>query len=433
MRPEPQKNPRDWKSFSFETGHFLLHVPTAHVALVDAQTVDHVEGVSMSPDIEAALAELEASLPKPAQRARITPDISAISLNLAQGCNLRCTYCFAGEGDYGNKGMMTSETGIQTIRMLSAGKKSFHIVFFGGEPMLNFTTIEEVVAWCENQIDCRYSFSITTNGTLLNEKKIAWFKQHNFSMNLSYDGKGLQAAQRLNKDKISDSEALVTRKITQLSEALQTLRHFQIRATITRGNLDKLYPAILDTLSSTNYKMFVSHHATPLRSFAFTADDIDKLGSVYKRVIDHLLEENEFEKLLRLRNIKNWIDTIHRGRTKQMACGAGVNYLTVSTEGRFYLCHRFNEDESENYGSIEAGLNQEKLQAICDFRGAQRDPCRSCWMREWCAGGCFHEHKAAHGDIFDIDPMYCKLQALEIEQAMRVYSHLQEKAPQLLD
>src|SRR5262249_54506863 len=113
--------------------------------------------------------------------------------------------------------------------------------------------------------------------------------------------------------------------------------------------------------------------------------------------------------------------------------GAGVNYLTVSVEGDFYLCHRFNEDQSEKYGSISEGLDKPRLDEVAAFRGAALDPCKSCWLRQWCAGGCMHEHKVATGNKFDLDPMYCKLLSLEVSQAMRIYTLLLKKAPHLLD
>src|SRR5690606_20818968 len=153
--------------------------------------------------------------------------------------------------------------------------------------------------------------------------------------NLSYDGKGLHARQRLNRDLKSNSEAHVTSNLDKFEGALSSLRSFQLRTTITRENLDLLYDSLLATLGSTGYKMFVSHHASPLRAMHFGEADIDKLGAVYARVVDTLAAGQEYEKLLRLRNIRNWVNTIHAGKTRQIACGAGVSYLTVSATGRY--------------------------------------------------------------------------------------------------
>jgi uncharacterized protein len=403
------------------------------VLAVTDDVVAHLTGTVTDHDMDAALADMALSLPQPPPRQPVKTDIGAISLNMAQGCNLRCTYCFAGEGDYGNKGMMTAETAIAAIKFFTQDRKSFHVVFFGGEPLLNFSVIKDVVAWCETQPQVRFSFGLTTNGTLLTAEKLAWMKDKGIKLTVSYDGKGLQAKQRLNKDKTTNSETLVEKKLATFATQLGELREMNLRATIQRDNIEMLEEALLATLTSSTFKLSVSHHATPLRAFQFNEADVDKLGVVYKKVIDRFLAEEAYEKLLRLDNVKRYVKTIHAGKTRQYACGAGVNYLTVSVAGDFYLCHRFNEEEEENFGNVRDGLKRDRLDEIANFRNAEAEPCNSCWMKEWCAGGCFHEHKTASGSKFQPDPMYCKLQGLEIEQALRVYTILLAKAPHLLD
>lgn len=420
-----------WRAFSFETGHFLLHVPSSHVLEVDAALAQHVRGEATLDDGDEALISIAADLPQPPVR-DVRTDIRAISLNMAQGCNLRCVYCFAGDGDYGKKAMMSLATAKRVVDFFTAGKDWFHITFFGGEPLLNFPVMKELVAYCET-LPLRFSYAVTTNGTLLNEEKLAWLKDKKVAVTLSYDGHGLQARQRLSKDKVGNSEALVERKLKAFDEQLHKLRSVLLRSTVTRANLDILEESIISTISSHNYRLAVYHHATAIKSQQFTPADADKLGQIYQNVIERLLATGDFERLLRLENVKKHLLNIKEGKTGAKACGAGVNYLTVSAEGHFHLCHRFNEDQSESFGDAQSGLNVDKLRAVAKFRGADQDPCKSCWMREWCAGGCLHENKAATGSAFDVDPMYCKLQAIEIEQALRVYTILKERAPHLLE
>jgi len=420
-----------WKAFSFETGDFLLHVPSAHVLEVPRSYALHVRGEAPSAEIQAELDELALSLPLPPAR-EIKADITSVSLNMAQGCNLRCTYCFAGEGDYGKKAMMSAATAVRALELLARGKDRFQVLFFGGEPMLNFAVIEQVVAWCETQTT-RFTYSMTTNGTLLTGEKLAWLREKGFAITLSYDGKGLQAKQRLTKDRIHSSEALVERKLEAFKEQLGKLRDFRLRATITKANLALLEEAIVTTLTARNFRTVVAHQATPLRALAFGAADIERLAEIFRSVVDRLLAAGDLERVLKLENIGAAVRMIHQGRTHELACGAGVSYLTVSAEGAFYLCHRFNEDDSERFGDVEHGPDRERLDEVALFRARRAGPCGTCWMREWCAGGCFHEHKSATGDKFRLDPLYCKLQSLELEQAMRVYTIICKQAPQLLE
>ncbi len=420
-----------WKAFRFETGAFILHVPSSHVVEVSDDVVLHLLGELVDAEIEEHLTELERDLPLPA-KVEVKTNIQAVSLNMAQGCNLRCTYCFAGEGDYGNKAMMSFATAKKVLEFFSKDQPRFHIVFFGGEPLLNFSVMKEIVAWCETQKTCRFTYSITTNGTLLNEEKLKWLKDKNVAVTMSYDGKGLQGKQRRTKD-LGSSEALVDRKLEAFKEQLGNLRDFRLRATVVKKNLGEFEAAIIHTLTSRNFRTVVSHHASPLRSLAFGPADIDQLADILKRLVDRFLESKSYDKLMQIHYINHGVKLIHEGKTGSFACGAGTSYLTVSALGSFYLCHRFNEDESERVGDADQGLDHAKLADVAKFRGAKTAPCNTCWMREWCAGGCFHEHKAATGSKFDLDPMYCKLQGLELEQAMRVYTVLLQDAPQLLE
>ena len=373
-----------WKSFRLDTGCFLLHVASSHLLEVDPEVLDHLQGKAQDPEIEKQLTEIAHSLPLPPPR-RVTTDIGSISLNMAQGCNLRCTYCFAGEGDYGVKGMMSFETARKVLEFFARGRARFDIVFFGGEPMLNFDVIKQVVAWCETQT-CKFHFSMTTNGTLLNEERLQWLKEKRFAINWSYDGKGLQNRQRLLKDKKTGSENLVERKLAAFGEALHQLRDIRLRTTVTRESLDGLEESIISTLNSKTFKLHVARHAAEGKTLAFTDDDVATLGGILSRIVDRLLEEKNYDKLLRLTTLNQQIRAIHRGDTGKFACGAGIHYLTVSVQGTFYLCHRFNEDESENFGDVERGLDRNKLAAISAARETKHEPCASCWMREWCSG-----------------------------------------------
>ena len=437
-----------WRLFQYDHGSFLLHVPSSTVVEVDEGTARFV-ATTLSPgssagdvgseefskdeeaDYREALAELEQSMPKTQER-KVTVDISALSLNMAQGCNLRCTYCFAGEGDYGVKGMMSFETAKKAIQLLSEGKKSFHLIFFGGEPLLNFSVIEKIVSWTKT-LPCQFTYAITTNGTLLNEEKIKWMNDHDFAVTISYDGKGVHAKNRLNKDKVSNSEALVAKKLKTFEAQLQQLKSFRLRSTITRDVLDGTEEALFDTLNSYGYRLSVARHADSSSRLAFTLEDIDKLSGMISRIVDSLLQAQDYEKLKKFEVVMGFVRSIHRRKTRQLSCGAGVNYLTVSVEGSFHLCHRFNEDQTEMYGSIHEGVRYDNLKEIVEVRSAQREPCKSCAVREFCAGGCFHEHKLAHGSKFVLDETFCRLLGSKILIAFRVYSFLAKNAPQILE
>lgn len=437
----------EWRAFVFDHGAFLLHVPSSTVLETDLETAQYIlrrhrheldkgpetnaEEVDVDEGYELALAELASEMPR--NQSRDTQiNISALSLNMAQGCNLRCTYCFAGEGDYGVKGMMSFETAKKAISLLCSDKKNFHLIFFGGEPLLNFSVIQKIVEWTKT-LNCQFTYAITTNGTLLSDEKIKWMNEHDFAVTISYDGKGAHAKNRLNKDKVSNSEALVAKKLKAFETQLSSLKSFRLRSTVTRDVLDLTEEAIIHTLNSYNYKLSVARHADSSSRLAFSLEDIDKLTGIMARVVEELLAQKDYAKLKKFEAIMGFVRSIHRRKTRQISCGAGVNYLTVSVEGVYHLCHRFNEDSSEVYGDIHQGVRFEALKEIAEVRNAQREPCKSCFVREFCAGGCFHEHKLAHGSKFVLDETFCRLLGSEIAIAMKVYTFLIKNAPEVLE
>ncbi len=413
-----------WKVFSFPHGTYLLHTPTSHVIRYhgrDLPSADH-----------PSLQGLAATFPKP-KIFQSQIHITSAALNLAQGCNLSCSYCFAGEGDYGSKKIMTLDVATRALRVLAEGKTHFHIAFFGGEPLLNFKTLKEIVEWTKSEPQ-KYSFSITTNGTLLTEEKLRFLKDHKFSMNLSYDGRGLGEHQRFAKEKNQFSPTdLILKKVISFADGLNALKDFRLRGTVTKENLNYLKHAVLDTLTSTNFKVFLSHHGTEDRAREFNEDAADTYAGIMRDVHDLLLQEKDFQRLFRIERLVENMRKFLRGKTGGMTCGAGLSYVSVSASGEFFLCHRFTEDASEKVGDMELGLNLEKLEQIRAYRQDPSPSCHACWMKEWCRGGCFHEHKAKNGDTLLINPVFCYLQDLELKEAMRVYTYLLEYEPHALE
>jgi uncharacterized protein len=420
-----------WKLCHFANFTTAVHVPSSSVFQIDQDFSSQLTSNDKNISSEA-FAELEQALPPPTVTPPLEINIQAIALNVAQSCNLRCTYCFAGDGDYGKVSLMESAVGIEAVKFFSKDQKRLHVIFFGGEPLLNFKLIESVVEFCKTVKTTQFSYSLTTNGTLLNDQHMAFFKKHGFIMNMSYDGKGLHAKQRLLANKINNSESMVERKINKYKEALSELKSMQLRATVTAKNLDYLKDAILATLNSYQFRFLVGYHATPMRELAFTEEDVNKLATILEQVTDDLLDRGDFETLLRIEPLRGHLGRIHKKKIKQAFCGAAINYLSVSTVGKFYVCHRFTEEEEQHVGSITDGLNNSKLNQYLNHRQVSHKPCNGCWLREWCGGGCFHENKAANKTPFQPDPMFCALQDREMKIAIKAYGILATQKPELL-
>ncbi|MBI2603452.1 MAG: radical SAM protein [Deltaproteobacteria bacterium] len=405
-----------WQAFTFETCFYLLHVPSSSILKVPQPIWQKVcEGGDFPEPLE---------LRKPIPLNTPLVNITSIALNVAERCNLRCTYCYAGDGTYGNDSLMSFEIARRAIRFFSRAGQALHIVFFGGEPLLNFKLIKEVVEWCGRE-SLVFRFSLTTNGALLTNAHLEFFRAHDFALRISYDGKRLQAEQRTRNKRLAD---LIERKLETFRTRLLSLRQFHLRATIRRGSLEGFLGDSLQILSSHTYRLVAARVASLAESERFEVSDIQKWGVLLTRLVDELLKREEWEKLLLLGNLRRHLRNFAVGKS-QPFCGAGINYLSVSTRGEFFLCHRFTEDREECAGSLENGLDGAYLQRIVEYRQGGREPCRSCWMRSFCQGGCFHEHKMASKKISTIDPLFCQLQDVEMKLALRIFVALKQKAP----
>ena len=248
---DPSPHPQ-WKHFSFDHCDYLLHADSLQILQLPS---GHWSRLQNAPTLrKEALAKLSARFTPKNPPPPLRPRITTVALNVAERCNLRCQYCYAGKGDYGKDSMMHEQIAIRSLEYFARKVETLHIRFFGGEPLLNFTLIQKVVAWCESS-PFRFTFAVTTNGTLLTEKHLDFFRRYGFHLNVSYDGKNLQAKQRpgIGGSKIASR---VHTKIQQYEKSLSSLRQFSLRSTLTKQSLGLLQQELLETLNSHQYRFY---------------------------------------------------------------------------------------------------------------------------------------------------------------------------------
>ena len=166
--------------------------------------------------------------------------------------------------------------------------------------------------------------------------------------------------------------------------------------------------------------------------YKYSFKDTERLMDFLEEVVDKLLEEKKYKEILSLDNIGGHLKLINFRQNSAMTCGAGVSYLSVSTDGSFYLCHRFTEDQEEKVGSIRSGLDEKAIDKIRDHRVAKHEPCNGCWMRSICRGGCFHENKMERKTKHAPDPLFCYMQDRTIKMGIKVLLQIKANQPDLL-
>ncbi|MGI9420765.1 MAG: radical SAM protein [Geminicoccaceae bacterium] len=330
----------------------------------------------------------------------VTPDLPplrALSLNVAQTCNLACGYCYADEGRFGGRRrLMDDATAKRAVGLLldqAETTGSAVLGFMGGEPLQNRALVTSVTEWAAAEARKRgiqLGLSITTNATLVTDADADFLSKHRFTVAVSLDGPP-SVNDRQRPDRRGGSSFLSARagleKILSRSGA-----HVSIRATVT-PKTGPLLPILEDLLQLGAHEVgFAPVLVSPIPALAFGEEDFSTFlahmiacGEAAKEA---LLEGHRFP----FSNFETGLHEIARGSHRPYSCSAAAGYGSVSAEGDLFACHRAIDDDAFRIGDLENGPDDAARNAFLNDRHVLRqDPCSSCWARFMCGGGCHHE------------------------------------------
>jgi uncharacterized protein len=326
------------------------------------------------------------------------PPLRALSLAVAQRCNLGCTYCYAEGGSFGGPSRsMEWDVAEASVRRLFADAvlgERVTLAFLGGEPLANRPLIRratELAAGIALQRSIPISFSITTNGTLLNTDDAEFFERYGFAVTVSLDGVGA-IHDRLRPAK--GGRGSYERIIANVRPLLARQRRMQVSARVT------VTPANLGLRATLDHFIALGFHSV---GFSPMLSAPTGRGEMQLPDLDVLLEEmiacgHEFEQRVfagetyPFANMMTALQEIHRGTHRPYPCGAGAGYFGVSASGGLFTCHRFVEDERASMGHVSQGVDRHgQRRWLAERMVDQQEPCRSCWARYLCGGGCHYE------------------------------------------
>jgi uncharacterized protein len=326
------------------------------------------------------------------------PTVHALSLAVAQTCNLGCSYCYAQQGEFGGTAKsMPLATALQAVDMLSANAPEgarLNLAFLGGEPLASREVLRAATRHAVERADAKgqtVSFSITTNGTLVRPEDGEFFEEHGFAVTISLDGRReAHDAQRPFRNGRGSFDTIMQR----LAPLLRQQQRMQVsaRVTVTPRNLD-----LRETLDHFVDMGFFSVGFSPM--LASPTGEGEMQPAELEVMLDAMIAcGREFERRTRagqrypFANMINALREIRRGTHRPYPCGAGAGYLGVSAEGDLFACHRFVGDDGGAMGSLAAGVDAERRARWLAERHVHRqEPCSSCWARYLCGGGCHHE------------------------------------------
>ena len=327
-----------------------------------------------------------------------SPPLRALSLAVAQKCNLGCTYCYAQEGSFGGtaKSMTWDVAKVAVERLFEeaqAGER-VNLSFMGGEPLVNRDLIQsatQLAVELAQAKGAKVGFGITTNGTLLTPDDGDFFERYGFAVTVSLDGVGA-THDRLRPFK--SGHGSYDRIVANLKPLLSQQRRMQVsaRVTVTPQNLN-----LRETLEQLIEMGFHSVGFSPMLSSPTGRAQMETAD------LDIMLEQmidcgREFERQTiagqryPFSNLTLAMQQIHRGTHRPYPCGAGAGYMGVSADGNLSACHRFVDDEAGLMGDLNNGLDRQRQnQWLADRQVDRQEPCKSCWARYLCGGGCHHE------------------------------------------
>ncbi|HEU0121785.1 MAG TPA: radical SAM protein [Bryobacteraceae bacterium] len=327
------------------------------------------------------------------------PPLHSLSLHLGQSCNLHCGYCYADGGAFGGTGgsPMDETTARKSVDLLLREAESGTVPvlgFLGGEPLLHRGLLHSTVHYAAAEAarsGKSIRFSLTTNGTLLTEEDALLFSEYDWTVQISVDGMAaLHDRQRPAKNGGSSHAALLG--ALERMEKAGRPRALTARSTIARG-WGRL-PEELDYLLSLGFDDagFSPVLAADGDGFALTRDDLarflNEMTECGERAVAHWREGRAYP----FANLQTALRQLHQGHHQPYPCGAGAGYLSASTSGRLYACHRFVNDAKRAMGSITSGPEDRRRRQFLEERHVdQQQPCGGCWARYLCGGSCHHE------------------------------------------
>ena len=326
------------------------------------------------------------------------PPVRALSLAVAQKCNLGCSYCYAQGGSFGGAAQsMALRTALRSVELLFSDVRPgerVNLTFLGGEPLLNRPVIRAATLRARQIADergVRITFSITTNGTQLEPDDGDFFERHGFAVTVSLDG---PAAVHDRLRPYRSGRGSFQRVVERVAPLLERQRRMQVsaRVTVTPQNLD-----LEETLDAFVALGFHSVGFSPLLRAPSGQHELD--GDGLETMLGEMVRCGaEFERRVvageryPFANAVNAMREIHRGTHRPYPCGAGAGYLGVSAEGELAACHRFVGDDEGALGDLAGGVDRARQARWLRERHVHRqEPCRSCWARYMCGGGCHHE------------------------------------------
>ncbi len=363
-------------------------------------------------------------------KAKTSGVIKALCLHVAHTCNLNCSYCFASQGKYhGDRAVMSFEVGKRALDFLvenSGSRKNLEVDFFGGEPLMNFDVVKQLVAYArsiEKEKNKNFRFTLTTNGVLIDDDVIEFANKEMSNVVLSLDGrKEIHDRYRVDYAGNGSWEKIVP-KFQRLVEK-RGGKNYYMRGTFTHANPDFLedIKQMLELgFSELSMEPVV---CAPGDKEELTREDLPVLLDQYEKLAELMIKRDEEGKPF---TFYHYMIDLSGGPCiykRISGCGSGTEYMAVTPWGDLYPCHQFVGDEKFLLGNVFDGVSNKEIQKqFLNCNVYARPDCSDCWAKLYCSGGCAANAYHSTGSVTGVYKYGCELFRKRMECAIMVAVH----------
>lgn len=357
--------------------------------------------------------------------------VKALCLHIAHDCNLGCKYCFAEEGEYhGRRALMTFEVGKKALDFLianSGNRRNLEVDFFGGEPLMNWQVVKQLVEYGRSQEEAhnkKFRFTLTTNGVLLNDEIMEFCNREMSNVVLSLDGRKEVNDKMRPFRNGTGSYDLIVPKFQKFAEKRGDRDYF-VRGTFTHNNLD-FGKDVLHFADLGFKKMSVEPVVAPDEEpYAIKEADLPQILEEYDRLAAEYVKRHKEGRGFTFFHFMLDLTQGPCVAKRLSGCGSGTEYLAVTPWGDLYPCHQFVGNEDFLLGNVDTGVTNTAVRdefKLCNVYA--KDKCRDCFARFYCSGGCAANSYNFHGSITDAYDIGCEMQKKRIECAIMIKAAL---------
>lgn len=359
--------------------------------------------------------------------------VKALCMHIAHDCNLACKYCFAEEGEYhGRRALMSYEVGKKALDFLianSGNRRNLEVDFFGGEPLMNWQVVKDLVAYGREQEKIHnknFRFTITTNGVLLNDEVQEFVNKEMDNVVLSLDGRKEVNDKMRPFRNGKGSYDLIVPKFQKLADSRNQEKYY-VRGTFTRDNLD--FSKDVLHFADLGFKQISIEPVVGEDSdfYSIKKEDLPKIFEEYDALAKALVEREKEGKGVNFFHFMIDLDGGPCVAKRLSGCGSGTEYLAVTPWGDLYPCHQFVGEEEFLMGNVDDGIVKPEIAE--EFRGCSvysKEKCKNCFAKFYCSGGCMANSQKFHGSIHDTYDIGCEMERKRVECAIMMKAALAE-------